>query len=122
MLNENVVKAVTLIAGEDLEPERLVKLSGTRTVSYADAGEANKACFMTMERKSSGQIISCKPLVAGVWKATAKEAFSVNTVLYCGDDGKVQDTSSGTAIARSIDAATADDDSIDVVLFPVTQA
>ena len=39
----------------------------------------------------------------------------VGATLYGGDDGKVQDTSSGTAQATALEAATAENDEVEVL-------
>jgi len=104
---EGPVKAFT--AGEALEAFRRVKLSAASgtVVEYADAGEdyigvtekaaANEAPVAVRLRTAEGTV-----------KVTAVEASAVGAVLYGGADGKVQDSSSGSAIGIALEAASGD--------------
>lgn len=120
---ENVAgEAVTVLAGEDLEAMRFVKLTGTDTVKYADAGESADAVYITAERKDNGELISVYPLTCGRRKVIANDELAANVVIYCANDGKVQDTPSGTSIGRLLSASTADGEEKYAYLIPVTQA
>ena len=113
----------TFLAGEDLEAYRRVKIkSGTTTappeVVYADAGEA--FIGLTTESAASGDPIAVDSITKeGTFFVTAKEAFAFGATLYGGDDGKVQDTSSGSAFFIALEAATADGDVVEAILYPV---
>ena len=104
-------------AGEALEAYRRVKLSsgsGTQ-VEYADAGE--EFIGITAAKVASGEQVTVIPRSAArTYKVTAKEALSVGATLYGGDDGKVQDSASGTAQGTALEAATADGDIIEALL------
>ena len=104
------------VADEDLEAYRRVKLttaSGTN-VKYADAGEAYIG--FTQKKVSSGERVTVALKNSGrTFIAIAKEAFAVGATLYGGDDGKVQDTSSGTAQATALEVATAENDEVEVL-------
>jgi hypothetical protein len=111
--NETGLKA--FVAGEALEAFRRVKLStgsGTQ-VEYADAGE--DFIGFTQNKVDSGEYVTVALRSASrTYKAIAAEGLSAGAVIYGGDDGKVQDTSSGTAIGTALEAATADGDSIEI--------
>jgi len=112
----------TFLAGEDLEIYRRVKIeTGTTTVPpevvYADAGEA--FIGITCIAAKDGEYISVQPITKdGTFMLTAKEAFDLGADLYGAADGKVQDTSSGTAFFTALEAATADGDHVECALNP----
>lgn len=100
------------VAGEALEAYRRVKLSSD-TVVYADAGEA--FIGVTTEKKASGEIINVALKGSGrTFKIEAGEAFASGAVLYGGNDGKVQDTASGTAQGTALEAAAAAEEIVEV--------
>ena len=111
-------KFPTFTAGEELLPKRRVKIkAGTTTIPpevvYADAGE--QAIGIT----GNGTIaitlgVSLQPSNAtGTYEGTASEAFAINATLYGANDGKISDTSSGSAIGLAVEAATADSDVVE---------
>lgn len=105
------------VAGEDLEAYRRVKLSsgsGTQ-VEYADAGE-NFIGITAAKAASGGQVTVIPRSAARTYKVVAAEALSAGATLYGADDGKVQDTSNGTAQGTALEAATADGDVIEALL------
>lgn len=112
----------TFLCGEDLVAYRRVKIKGGTVttppeVEYADAGEA--FIGITLENKKEGQEISVATLTKeGTFLVTAAEPFALNATLYGAADGKVQDTSSGTAFFKALQAATADGDVVEVILYP----
>lgn len=113
---------VTFQAGEDLAQYRRVKLeSGSTTtpleVVYADAGE--DFIGITMDNAKDGDLIAVAPLCReGTFLVVAADAFSAEADIYGADDGKVSDTSSGTAYFKALEAATAAGDIIEVILHP----
>ena len=116
MTQQNLGGMKAFNASEDLEAFRRVKLtSGSGVaVEYADAGEAYIG--FTQKKVASGERVTVGLKTSGkTFKAIAKEAFSVGATLYGGDDGKVQDTSSGTAQATALEAATAENDEVEVL-------
>ena len=114
----------TFTAGEDLLPKRRVKIeTGTTTdppeVIYADAGEQHIG-ITGNESTDDGDAVSIQPINAtGTYEGTAKTALARGAVLYGAADGKIDDTSSGSAIGITIEAATADGDVIEFMSFAV---
>jgi hypothetical protein len=105
----------TFTAGEDLLVNRRVKIeSGTTTrppeVVYADAGEAYVG--LTMSNVSDGDAVAVE---VRTFLAVAADTFSIGATLYGAADGKVSDTSSGTAQFIALEAATAAGDIVEVV-------
>lgn len=104
----------TFQAGEDLEENRRVKIeSGTTTqppeVIYADAGEAYLG--LTMAAADDGESVAVQ---VRTYLAVAADTFSIGATLYGAADGKVSDTSSGTAQFIALEAATAAGDIVEV--------
>ena len=114
----------TFTAGEALLHKRRVKIkSGTTTsppqVAYADSGEQHIGITGNYST-ASGDPVALQPLNAtGTYEMTANEAFAVNATLYGGNSGTAQDTSSGSAIALALEAATASGDIVEVMQFAV---
>ncbi len=114
----------TFTAGEALLPKRRVKIeSGTTTtppeVVYADAGEQ---CIGITgnEAIADGDPVSVTPFnLQGSYEGTAADSFSVGATLYGAADGKISDTSSGSAIGIALEAATADGDIVQWMPFAV---
>ena len=110
-------------AGEDLIDKRRVKIeSGTVTdppeVVYADAGEQHIGTVIGSV--SDGEKVTIRlRTVGGSYEGVAAEAFVRGATLYGAADGKVQDTSSGSAIAVAIEAATDDGDEVEIIDFGV---
>lgn len=108
------IGARTFTCGEDLEKFRRVKIeSGTTTsppeVVYADAGEAYLG--LTMSAESDGDPIAVE---VRTYLAMAADTFSIGATLYGAADGKVSDTSSGTAQFIALEAATAAGDIVEI--------
>lgn len=101
----------TFTAGEDLAIFRRVKFDGTNVV-YADAGEVDIG--ITQEAVSSGDPVTIALKTPGrTFIMTAAEALSAGASLYGAADGKIADTSTGTAMGEALEAATADGDQIE---------
>ena len=117
-------KFPTFTAGEDLLPKRRVKIeSGTTTVPpevvYADVGEQHIG-ITGNDSVSDGDPVSITPInMTGTYEGTASEALAIGATLYGANDGKIADTSSGSAIGIAIEAATADGDVIQFMSFAV---
>lgn len=113
---------VTFTAGEELAAHRRVKLkSGSTTtpleVEYADAGE--DFIGITMDNAEDGDLIAIAPLCReGTFLVTAAGTFSAMADIYGAADGKVDDTASGTAYFKALEAATAAGDIVEVILHP----
>ncbi|MCK5601379.1 hypothetical protein KAR91_05915 [Candidatus Pacearchaeota archaeon] len=115
----------TFQAGEALVAKTRVKIeSGTVTtppeVVYADAGEDHIGV--------AEYAVADEALVAirmgnhaGTYECmvTINSAIARGTVLYGAADGKLSDASSGSALAIALEAATADDDVIEVYIWSV---
>lgn len=101
------------VAGEALEAYRRVKLNSSGRVVYADAGE--EFIGFTTNKVASGELVSVAlRSAARTYKAVAAEAFALGATLYGANDGKVQDTASGSAQAIALEAATADGDVVEI--------
>lgn len=117
-------KFPTFTAGEDLLPKRRVKIKNATTtvppeVVYADAGEVHIGVTGN-NSTDSGDAVSLQPINAtGTYEFTASEAFVVDATLYGAADGKVSDTSSGSALLKAVEAATADGDIVECMQFAV---
>ena len=114
----------TFTAGEALLPKRRVKIeSGTATtppeVVYADAGEQHIG-ITGNDSTADGSAVSINPINAtGTYEGTAADSFAIGATLYGAVDGKISDTSSGSAIGIALEAATADGDVIEFMSFAV---
>jgi hypothetical protein len=105
-------------AGEDLEPNRRVKLSSSSgtEVEYADQSDSDSYVGFTLTAADEGDSVT----VLTTWgqatfKAVAADTFSVGSTLYAADDGKVSDSSSGNAIGTALEAATAAGDVVEIL-------
>ncbi len=113
----------TYTAGVALAAKRRVKIkSGTTTtppeVVYADAGEEHIG--FTMYGVDAGDSLSIHLRnYPGTVEIEAADTFAINATLYGAADGKVSDTSSGSAIGIAHEAATAAGDQVEVVPFNV---
>lgn len=106
---------MTFIADEDLNANRLVKLSGDRTVALAGIGDqvigfTSRSVLDTLPVPIA---LLNKP---GTVIAVADGTISQNAPVYAGASGKVSATASGVAIGIALAAASADGDEIDVLL------
>lgn len=113
----------TLLAGEDLAANRRVKIeSGTVTtppeVVYADAGEQHIG--VTEFAASDGDPVTIRLITApGTVEISAADSFSVGATLYGAANGQISDTSSGSALGIAAEAATAQNDLVEVMPFAV---
>lgn len=113
---------VTFTAGEELAAHRRVKLkSGSTTtpleVEYAGAGE--DFIGITMDHAEEADLIAVAGLCReGTFLVTAAGTFSAMADIYGAADGKVDDTASGTAYFKALEAATGDGDIVEVILHP----
>lgn len=113
----------TFTAGEDLAAHRRVKIeTGTTAdppeVVYADAGEQHIG--VTTAGADDGKLVDVKPRnESGTIEIEAADSFAIGADLYGAADGKISDTSSGSAIASAVEAATAAGDVVEVMQFAV---
>lgn len=89
-------------------PEVELAGSGEQHIGIAEFAVADEGIVSVRMRNDSG-----------TFEAIAEEALAVGAVLYGAADGKVKDTSTGSAIGVSLEAATADGDIIEIVDFSV---
>ena len=107
---------VTCVAGEALEKYRQVKLdgNGTRTVVYADAGEAGIG--VTLAKVAAGDSVGVRLWNAeGTIVVCAGGAVAAEAAVYSAADGKTDDVASGTSIGTAFEAASADGDLIEII-------
>lgn len=113
---------VTFTAGEELAEHRRVKLKGASTttpleVEMADAGE--DFIGITIDNAESGDLVTVQPLCKdGTFLVNANDSFDARADLYGAADGRVSDVSDGTAYFKALEAATAQDDIVEVILHP----
>lgn len=116
-------KDATFTANGALGARVRVKLtSGSATdppqVEAAGAGEQHIG--YTKVAVASGGLVAVEGRTGNfVKEVVAAEAFAVGDTLYGGAAGKVQDTSSGSAIGIAVEAATADGDIVRMIDFAV---
>jgi hypothetical protein len=116
----------TFKADEKLEAHRRVKIDTTNTTAappkilYADAGE--DYIGVTEFSAATGDLVSVKlndaPGTLEI-ECTIGSAINVGTTLYGAADGKVSDTSSGTAQGIAMQAASASNEHIEVAPWNV---
>ncbi len=105
MWNDSGIKTFT--AGEALAARRLVKIDTSTTedppeVVYADAGE--DAIGVTEYAAASGDFVAVKMLNStGTFEIEAGATLTRGELLYVANDGKVSDTSSGSAIGAALE-------------------
>jgi hypothetical protein len=120
MYNEGIR---TYQAGEDLAAHRRVKIEGGTVttppeVIYAAAGEQHIG--VTEYAVSDGDLVAIRlRTYPGTVEVEGADTFSVNATLYGAADGKVSDTSSGSAIGVAHEACTAGGDLVEMVPFAV---
>lgn len=111
---------IALVAGAALEAYRRVKLDGTGQAVYAGAGEP--AIGLTAAKAASGAKVGVRLLNgAGTFKAVASAAITQFALVYGTASGKVDDSSianPGSGLGIALEAATADNDVIEVMPIP----
>jgi hypothetical protein len=113
----------TFIAGEALPAHRHVKIDTNEatsppTIVFADAGE--QGVGFTETAAASGATVAVRLTTApGTVEVEAAETWAMGAVLYSANDGKVADTSAGTAIGQAMEACTHAGDIIEMVPYVV---
>jgi hypothetical protein len=113
----------TFIAGEALPAHRHVKIDTNEatsppTIVFADAGE--QGVGFTETAAASGATVAVRLTTApGTVEVEAADTWALGAVLYSANDGKVSDSSSGTAIGQAMAAATDAGDIIEMVPYVV---
>jgi hypothetical protein len=103
--------SLTVIATAALQNNRAVSQAG----AYPDSG--GLAFGITRSDAAIGDPVTVD--VQGTAVATAGAAFAKDVPLMAGEDGKLVDLEDGgTAVARSMEAATADGQLVEVLLVP----
>lgn len=104
-----------LLSAEALATRRRVKISGS-TIVYADAGE--QANGVTEYACADATEVAVRLLSSpGTFEITAAGAIAAGAPIFGAADGKVSATPNGAAIGLAIEAATADGDQIEAILF-----
>lgn len=113
---------LTFTAGEDLAAYRRVKIDTSSVttpmeVVYADAGDDFQG--ITMDPADSGDLVTVAPLYReGTFLVNANDSFSAGDNLYGAADGRVSDSSNGTAYFKALEDANAQDDIVEAMVHP----
>lgn len=95
---------------------RRVKYDGAGAVSYAGVGEV--WIGVTQAAGAAGDFVTVLLRTAiGTCKVCAAEALADGATLYAAANGKVKDTASGTLTGIALEAALADGDIIEALLY-----
>lgn len=98
-------QVLTGIAGTDLEPYRLVKLTGEKTYGYCAAGDRPDG--FTEYGALSGKFVAVTPPnKQGTVKLLTAGTVAVNSYVYPGADGKVTASVTGEPIGKALTGVT----------------
>ena len=119
--NENGI--VTLIAGEELEANRRVKLSGAtlRTVVYADAGEEAVGVTRAFALITAAVAVDLWNR-SGTFEIETAGAVACNASIYGAADGKCDDAASGLYLGKALVSAAGAAEIIEVLPTPSESA
>ena len=112
----------TYLATSAIYKNRRVKLtSGTTTtppsVEHAGAGEA--CVGVALNNAAAGERVTVRALNDnGTLLVVAADSFTIGASLYGAANGKVTDSASGTAQFIALQAATADGDIVEAIVYP----
>lgn len=95
-------------ASATIPPQVEVAGSGEQHIGITEYGVATGVLVAVKLRNHPGTV-----------EAIAAEAIAVGATIYGAADGEVKDTSAGTAIGIAIEAATADQDIIEIIDFTI---
>jgi hypothetical protein len=105
MPNSYTDKHKTIVSGEALEPNRLVRLDASQELVYADAGE--DFVGQTIAYTASGSPATIKlSNDSGTFLVESAGAITAGASLYTANDGKIDDTASGDIIGEALEAAS----------------
>ena len=113
---------VTIAAGGTITQYDLVQISGATVIQNE---LATIPIGTALKGAASGALVPVKLVSgAGTHKVRVKEALSAGALLYTESAGEVQDTAQATAypIGYALEAATAEDDIIEMVFASVPAA
>lgn len=115
MTQRNDTDTGTFRAGEELQPDRLVKITSAGTVFYADANEEWHGVSRTFTEISTlaGVVFRNK---VGTIVLTASAAILRGASVYVAADGKISSTPSGPRVGIALEAASANNSKIEVYL------
>ena len=120
-MSQSSKETKTFTAGEALARNRLVKLGTTAgQVVYSDAADFNDCVGMVGEAIASGAHAAVALKHRGTEKLTASDAITAHDPIIAAADGKVAPdggTSTENCIGFALEAATADGDIIECILF-----
>jgi len=85
----------SMVSGEALEADRLVKISASALV-YADAGD--EPVGITKDPVATATIVACDLMNGSIRRVTGSKAISAGAALYVAEDGKVSDAAVGKQI------------------------
>lgn len=105
---------VTILTGEALAGDRLVKISGS-TIIYCDAGEIPVG--VTDKAYASGEQGLFYPLKGNIERVTGSKAISAGSTIYATTDGKVSDAAVGKAIGVLLTSISANNGIGSAILF-----
>lgn len=99
---------------------KITAASSTTPPQVEVAGAGEQHIGITEYAVASGKLVAVRLRTQpGTHESTASEALAVGATLYGAAAGKIADTSSGTAIGISLEAATATGDIIEFIDFTV---
>lgn len=119
-MSQRARSAKTFIAGAAIERYRRVKLSGANEDTVIKALQADADAYIGVAQRdvdAAGDYIAVDLKTSGeTVKCVANNAIAVNANFYAGDDGKISSTAVGAVIGTALEASTADNDVIEVIL------
>lgn len=118
MTQQNDSDYLTMTSGAALAKFRMVKLDSTNDRQVVATGAGEAPIGITQEAASaSGEKILIKKIGAGgTQKVTAAKALATrNGLVYPGASGRISDASSGTAVGRNLDTASATEEIVEML-------
>jgi len=104
----------TLMSGEALAADRLVKLSGTTAV-YADSGD--EPIGITTQAVAIATAVACHCMNGNVRKLTASGVIAAGAAIYADTDGKISASAVGKQLGIALLASTADGGKIPCIVW-----
>jgi len=101
---------LTLVAGEALAANRRVKVTGEKTVSYADASDDSAFVGVTIAGVASGEVVGVAlKTAAQTFELECADAVAAGAAIYAANDGEITDTTGTTIIGYALEAGAAGD-------------